>query len=83
MATQYYDIDVFGQSFKVASDKREQDVRTVAAYVDQKMRERARASRTIIPLRIAIMAALEIAEALFEQRQRGQARVVDGPASDG
>lgn len=83
MAAQYYDIDVFGQSFKVSSDKREQDVRTVAAYVDQKMRERARASRTIIPLRIAIMAALEIAEALFEQRQRGQARVVDGPASDG
>jgi len=39
----------------------------VAAYVDHKMRERTRASRTIAPLRVAIMAALDIAEEVCER----------------
>lgn len=82
MTAQSYDIDVFGQSFKVTSEKSEQDVRTVAAYVDQKMRERARSSKTIMPLRIAIMAALEIAEALLEQQPRGNERLRNGHPSD-
>jgi cell division protein ZapA len=71
VAANYYDIEVFGQSFTVTSEKSEQHVKMVAAYVDQKMRERARASKTLAPLRIAIMAALDIAEEVFEQSERG------------
>ena len=67
MAAHYYDIKVFGQAFKVTSEKSETHVRRVAAYVDQKMRERARASKTLMPLRVAIMTALELAEELGEQ----------------
>ena len=67
MAAQQYPIEVFGQSFTVTSEKSEQHVKRVAAYVDQKMRERARTSRTLMPLRVAIMAALDIAEEVFEQ----------------
>ena len=68
MAANYYDIEVFGQSFRVTSEKSENHVKMVAAYVDQKMRERARASKTIMPLRVAIMAALDIAEEVFERQ---------------
>ena len=58
MPAQHYDIQVFGQSFHVTSEKSEAHVRTIAAYVEEKMRERARATRTLMPLRVAIMAAL-------------------------
>jgi cell division protein ZapA (FtsZ GTPase activity inhibitor) len=67
MAVRQYDIHVFGQAFQVTSEKSEADVRTIAAYVDRKMREKARVSKTIMPLRVAIMTALGIAEALFDQ----------------
>jgi cell division protein ZapA len=67
VAAQQYPIEVFGQSFNVTSEKSEQHVQMVAAYVDQKMRERARRSKTLMPLRVAIMAALDIAEEVFEQ----------------
>lgn len=66
MSTYSYNIEVFGQSFTIASDKSEQDVQAIAASVDKRMRERARASKTIMPLRIAIMTALEIAEECFD-----------------
>ena len=68
MAAQHYPIEVFGQSFTVTSEKSEEHVQRVAAYVDQKMRERARMSKMIMPLRVAIMAALDIAEEVFAQR---------------
>jgi len=68
VAAQQYAIEVFGQSFKVTSEKSEQHVKMVAAYVDQKMRERARTSKTLMPLRVAIMTALDIADEVFEQR---------------
>jgi cell division protein ZapA len=78
---QYYSIEVFGQSFKVASEKSEHDVRAIAAYVDHKMREQARTSKTIMPLRVAIMAALGIAEELFEQQWRKD-RLMNGTPAD-
>ena len=72
MAAQPYAIEVFGQSFHVISKKSEDDVRTVAAYVDRKMREQARKSKTIRPLRVAIMTALGIAEELLEKNGEGE-----------
>lgn len=79
----YYAIEVFGQSFCVRSEKSEQEVRTIAAYVDQQMREHAKARKTNTPLRITIMAALEIAEELFAQRQRCRKETrTDGIPSD-
>ena len=80
MAAQSYDIEVFGQSFKVTSEKSEHHVRMVAAYVDKKMREGAKASKTIMPLRVAIMTALGIAEELFEQQQATDRPVSSAPA---
>lgn len=71
---QHYDIQVFGQSFHLTSEKSEAHVRTVAAYVDEKMRERARVSRTLVPLRVAIMTALGIADELFDIRAQSDDR---------
>jgi cell division protein ZapA len=67
VAAQHYPIEVFGQSFTVTSEQSEEHVKMLAAYVDRKMRDRARKSKMIMPLRIAIMAALDIAEEVFAQ----------------
>jgi cell division protein ZapA len=71
MSAHHYHIHVFGQSFQITSEKSEDFVRTVAAYVDRRMRERASASHTIMPLRVAIMTALGIAEELLEKNVSG------------
>jgi cell division protein ZapA (FtsZ GTPase activity inhibitor) len=71
MSVHHYHIHVFGQSFQITSEKSEDFVRTVAAYVDRKMRERATASHTIMPLRVAIMTALGIAQELLEKHASG------------
>ena len=71
MSTHHYHVHVFGQSFHITSEKSEDFVRTVAAYVDRRMRERAKTSHTIVPLRVAIMTALGIAEELFEKNASG------------
>jgi cell division protein ZapA len=64
---QYYKVEVCGYAFRVASERGAEYLEAVAAYVEQKMRARAQASTTVSPARLAIMAALEIADEFFER----------------
>jgi cell division protein ZapA (FtsZ GTPase activity inhibitor) len=64
---QYYEVEVCGYAFRVASERGAEYLEAVAAYVEQKLRARAQASKTVSPARLAIMAALEIADELFER----------------
>lgn len=59
--------DIFGQSYTVRSDD-EPGVQRAAAAVDQRMQEIARRTRTISPIRIAVLAALYFA---YEQHKSG------------
>ena len=56
------EVEIFGQTFTLWSEKNEVDMRQIAAYVDQRMCELAEQARTAIQLRVAIMAALTIAD---------------------
>jgi cell division protein ZapA (FtsZ GTPase activity inhibitor) len=53
-------VDIFGQSYTVRSDD-EPGVQRAAAAVDQRMQEIAQRTRTISPIRIAVLAALYFA----------------------
>lgn len=53
-------VNVFGQSYTVRSDD-EPGVQRAAAALDQRMQEIARRTRTISPIRIAVLAALYFA----------------------
>lgn len=55
------EVEVFGQRFALRSEKSAEDVRQIAAYVDQQLRQVAEQARTGL-LRVAIMAALTIAD---------------------
>ena len=56
------EVEIFNQTFTVTSEDDEQYVRKVASYVDERIRQIGGATRTVLPLRIAIMAALSVAD---------------------
>ncbi len=66
------EVEIFGQTFTVNSEEQTQYVKELANYVDQRMRQIASSTKTVVPLRIAIMAALSIAEERHKASQREQ-----------
>jgi cell division protein ZapA (FtsZ GTPase activity inhibitor) len=59
---QLVEIEVFGQRFALRSEKSADDVQQIAAYVDRQFQRAAAHAQTAVLLRVAIMAALTIAD---------------------
>jgi cell division protein ZapA len=66
------EVEIFGQTFTVNSEEQAQYVKELADYVDQRMRQIAGSTKTVVPLRVAIMAALSIADEWYKANQREQ-----------
>lgn len=66
------DIKVFGRTYKikVKGEEDEEYVSRLTSYVDQKMQEIAVKSRSEDPTKIAVLAALNIADEYFLSRMR-------------
>lgn len=65
-------IEIFDQSYQIRGEIDPSYVHQVAAYVDRKMREIADASKTVDSLKVAVMAALNIADELFQERENAR-----------
>jgi cell division protein ZapA len=63
-------VEIFNHSYTVRGDLDEAYVASLARYVDGKMRDIAASARTVDTLRIAVLAALNIADELHGLRQR-------------
>ncbi len=63
------EVHIFGQTFTVTSEDDEQYVREIASFVDQRMRQIAESAKVTVPFRVAIMAALSIADELAKSGQ--------------
>jgi cell division protein ZapA len=70
-------IEIYDQSYNVNADGNEEYLKELAAYVDNKMRSIAEATRMVDSLKVAVLAALNIADETFTLRQRQQE--IDGP----
>ena len=55
-------VRIFGKEYPIASDQNPEYVRTLAAYVDEKMGEVSGGSETATASRVAVLAALNIAD---------------------
>jgi cell division protein ZapA len=55
-------VRIFGKEYPVASDQNPEYVRMLAAYVDEKMNEVAGGAETATSSRVAVLAALMIAD---------------------
>jgi len=64
------EVEIFGQTFTVNSEDDAQYVKQLASYVDQRMRQVAGSAKTAVPLRVAIMAAMSIADESYKASRR-------------
>ena len=64
------EVEIYNQTFIVTSEDDEQYVREIASYVDERMRQIGGSTKTAVPLRVAIMAALSIADEYHKAIQR-------------
>jgi cell division protein ZapA len=68
-SNQPYKVVIYNQTYNLRSDHRPDYIQDLAEYVDRRMNEIARATMTVDSLRVAILAALQIADELFQARK--------------
>jgi cell division protein ZapA len=61
-------VNIFGADYSLMSDNDEAFVKEIARYIDDKMREIDKNQTVKSSSRIAVLAALNIAEELFQER---------------
>jgi cell division protein ZapA len=69
MAPGQININIFGTEYKLVSDDDGTYLQSIAQYLDNKMREMDRTQNLKSTARIAILAALNITEELFQERE--------------
>lgn len=63
-------VEIFGQSYAVQAGPDPAYVEQLAGYVDAQMRDVSRAAGAVDSVRVAVLAALNIADELFQARAR-------------
>lgn len=67
-SSQSYKVVIYNQTYSLRSDHGSEYIHTLAEYVDKRMNEIASATMTVDSLRVAILAALQIADELYQAR---------------
>ncbi|MBI4125366.1 MAG: cell division protein ZapA [Deltaproteobacteria bacterium] len=69
------EIKIMGQKFMVRSDSNEDYVGKVAQYVDDKMNEVQKSSKSVASLNVAILAAMNIADEFLKYKNEKENRL--------
>jgi len=69
-ARRQMEVTMVGQKFKVRSDADENYVQTLAAYVDKKIADISKQTRTVTTRQVALLAAMDIADEYFRAHQK-------------
>jgi cell division protein ZapA len=68
-------VQIAGVRYSLKTDEDERWVKSIAAFVDTKMRDVQKHTRTVDTQSVAVLAALQVAEELFaERRDAGELR---------
>jgi cell division protein ZapA len=67
--SQSYKVVIYNQTYSLRSEHDPEYIHELAEYVDKRMNEIARATMTVDSLRVAILAALQIADELYQSRK--------------
>jgi cell division protein ZapA len=62
-------VQISGNRYPLKTDEDDRFIKTLAAYVDTKMRDAQKSTRTVDTQTVAVLAALQIAEELFSERR--------------
>jgi len=64
------EIKVFGQTYTVKTDAEEDYIQEVAKYVNEKMEEVLKKTKSVSTLNVAILTALNIADDLLREKEK-------------
>jgi cell division protein ZapA len=64
------EIKVFGQTYTVKTDAEEEYIQEVAKYVNEKMEEVLKKTKSVSTVNVAILTALNIADDLLREREK-------------
>lgn len=67
------DVEILGQRFTISSDAEEVYMLKVASYVDDKMQELMRSSKSVAKSNVAMLAALNIADEYHRLKESHEA----------
>jgi cell division protein ZapA len=70
-------VEIYDQVYHLRGEQDEAYMTELARFVDGKMRAVAEATHTVDSLRVAVLAAVNIADEFFELRERQEA--IEGP----
>jgi len=78
------EIKIMGQMYTVKTDGNEEHLQEVARYVNEKMEEILRNTKSVSTLNVAILAALNIADDLLKEKERRKSliREVEAKSKD-
>ena len=65
-------VQIAGNRYSLKTDEDDRWVKSVAAFVDGKMREAQKHTRTVDTQSVAVLTALQIAEELFAERREAR-----------
>ncbi len=71
------EIKVFGQAYTVKTDVEESHIQEVARYVNEKMDEVLKKTRSVSSLNVAILTALNLADDLLKEKEKRVALLRD------
>ena len=75
--TKSIDIEIYGHRYTITGDAEEDYIRRLAAYVDEQMRGVAQGMKTATFAKLALLAAINITDQLFQAEQRRQQGELD------
>ena len=64
------EVRIFGQTYQIKAGADSDHIKRLAQYVDEKMRDIASGTPTVDTLKIAVLAALNITEELFQLKRQ-------------
>jgi cell division protein ZapA len=65
-------VEIYGQTYQIRAGADPEYIKTIARYVDIKMREIASGTPTVDSLKIAVLAALNITDEFFQLKRQKQ-----------
>jgi cell division protein ZapA len=65
-------VEIYGQTYSIRAGADPEYIRNIARYVDIKMREIASGTPTVDSMKIAVLAALNITDELFQLKRQKQ-----------
>ena len=64
-----FEVNILGQRYKIRSDEGKEYVHDLARFVNEKIEEVQKTTKTVATHNLAILAALNIADALFKHKE--------------